>query len=876
LPNIFSDAFFAPGFINGDEELNIWQSTDGVNFTKVYNDVYDGKDVCPHLGLPTSDCSVRDPDIVIHNNQYWMTFSAANDGISGTNAIPLATSSDLINWSYNQLIPTEEGTQVWAPQWFTDSDGSVHILANAWTGGADSGTAATYETHPLDSSWTSWSTPTAITGTFPDTQRIDDFVYKQGSMYYMFWSENSTHALYEATSASLMSGWSGAVQITTGGGEMTTGEGPSVAQLPNGTYALYIDALGSGMDLSTSTDLMTWGSQTYLPTFGAQHPTVYYNISAPSLSVLGTTNLSGINNLTGRNNLTGINSFSGTSNFNGDTNFLNSVTVSGSTFIGDTFLSGNFTDTGTSVFSGNVGIGSSTPSAILSIQGTSSAATTDLLGISSSTGASLLTVLSNGNIGIGSSTPSAILSIQGTSSAATTDLLDISSSTGASLLTVLSNGNIGIGTIAPLSELDINGGVAIGYGYAGTDVAPSNGAIIQGNLGIGTTSPMATLAIAGLSGGTTPLFAISTTTTTITRNVLHTTVFQINGNGTMTVNAPGATSTITGNLYVTGTLRSKTSYNGDLFFANNFSFSEANMATDTVSTSSPMMTQGLLLKNQYGSTTLSIDENGNLTVGGDICGNGEQCFGKSISALSSDMSALASSTSLSILSSTASTGQSLSELSSSVSSTSQSLALISVQLDALSSTTAILQSALATSTIASSTASALTANQSFIQTIAATVQSLIQSAGNWVLNQITATLGIFDRVQTKELCVDDTCITGDQLKQLLERENVTAAAVLSVSVATSTASSSLMISSIAPIISSTTIMTVATSTLITSTSTPIITVTNTDPSASSTPAISTSTEPVTPPPSADTPPPPVPADLDTSSSSDASSTPTQP
>jgi len=256
-------------------------------------------------------------------------------------------------------------------------------------------------------------------------------------------------------------------------------------------------------------------------------------------------------------------------------------------------------------------------------------------------------------------------------------------------------------------------------------------------IGIGTTSPFAKLSVAGVSGGTTPLFAVSTSTASAT-----TTVFQIDQNGLMTINTPGATSTINGNLYVNGALRSTTSYNGDLFFANNFSFTEAPLDGTP---------QGLLLKNQNGSTTLSIDENGNLTVTGDVCSNGAQCWGKSLNALSQDVSALASSTNLSILSATTQTGQSLSEISTSVASTSQSMALLYAQVTSLSSTTDSLQSTLSTSTLASTTAQSLITDQSFIQTLASAVQNLIQSAGKWVVQEIGATLAVFTDVKTTSI-----------------------------------------------------------------------------------------------------------------------------
>ena len=66
------------------------------------------------------------------------------------------------------------------------------------------------------------------------------------------------------------------------------------------------------------------------------------------------------------------------------------------------------------------------------------------------------------------------------------------------------------------------------------------------------------------------------------------------------------TSTIQHNLHVQGTLRAAVSYVGDLIFANNFRFTEGPLASST---------QYLFLQNQYGSTTLAVDDQGNIGIG---------------------------------------------------------------------------------------------------------------------------------------------------------------------------------------------------------------------------------------------------------------------
>ena len=197
-----------------------------------------------------------------------------------------------------------------------------------------------------------------------------------------------------------------------------------------------------------------------------------------------------------------------------------------------------------------------------------------------------------------------------------------------------------------------------------------------------------------------------------------------------------ATSTINGNLYVNGTLRSKVSYVGDLVFKNGFRFVEAPDGT------SP---DYLNLNNAAGANLLSIDENGNLSTTGDVCAYGTQCLGASLNTLTAKFGTLASSTATFASAIT-------------VGDMAEQLSKLDLQVQALATSSL---------NIASSTASELASSTSFIQTIANAVIDILQksgqvitSAGDWVVHQITAAVGKFDtviagRVETQTASVSD-------------------------------------------------------------------------------------------------------------------------
>lgn len=211
---------------------------------------------------------------------------------------------------------------------------------------------------------------------------------------------------------------------------------------------------------------------------------------------------------------------------------------------------------------GNVGIGVSNPTALLTIYNTAfdnntdgfkfgyssayhhsfsasfnSSASLNNLGININNGFNtgrtrVLTLLGNGNIGIGITSPSAVLHVNSAVSGATLlradgtngtlfsvvddlsdSLMSVNNSAGLPVLEVFAddrvvmgqygqndlvviNNKVGIGIANPINKLSVIGAANIGdstYNVA----APTNGLIVQGNVGIGNIAPTYKLDVAG-------------------------------------------------------------------------------------------------------------------------------------------------------------------------------------------------------------------------------------------------------------------------------------------------------------------------------------------------------------------------------------------
>ena len=253
-------------FLDSDDgTVNVYQSDDATDFRLVQASAY----------TPPSN-RIRDASVFRHTDgSYYLTYTTHTwEDVSTT--IGFARSADRVNWTflYDYTVPITSLSRAWAPEWFVDSDGSVHVIVSCSTTD-DEWIFTPYRLKASDSTLTAWSSPVALSGI--GSNHIDTYIVRIGSTYHAF-TKNETAKYIEYGTATSLTGPYTISRTGDWAGWGSYREGPSVVRLDNGGWRIFFDGYGDGnYYYSDSYDTFaTWSAPTALTTLSgtARHFTV--------------------------------------------------------------------------------------------------------------------------------------------------------------------------------------------------------------------------------------------------------------------------------------------------------------------------------------------------------------------------------------------------------------------------------------------------------------------------------------------------------------------------------------------------------------------------------------------------------------------------
>ncbi len=224
-------------------KLSLFTSADGVTFTSLGSEVYQ----------PPKDL-LRDPSIVrAEEGLYYIAYTTNWAG----STFGIAKSADLRNWTHVAAVPVRLAgvSNVWAPEWFRDSDGSLKLVVSLSKSGTP-GPFAAYYVKALDAGFTKFSDPVPMRGL--ENNFIDSFVIRHDGRYVAFTKNETTKFIELATAPSLDGPWT---LDKTGdwAGWGAPSEGQALVPIPGGWRIYFDDYTSKRYWYSDSLDgLKTW------------------------------------------------------------------------------------------------------------------------------------------------------------------------------------------------------------------------------------------------------------------------------------------------------------------------------------------------------------------------------------------------------------------------------------------------------------------------------------------------------------------------------------------------------------------------------------------------------------------------------------------
>lgn len=258
------------GGVGTDQSLYLLQGNDGSNWWRM-----------PIAYKPNGTALVRDPSVVKIGNIWWMAHTRT--AITG-NSFDIAKSTDGRAFTYVTTVDCSafagaSGGNCWAPEWFIDTDNTVHIIVSLTT--TNGSLLKLYEVNPTDlTGLTTWSVPVLLGGTGWPTSYIDGQVTKVGATYFLWYKDQAGYTCY-ASSSSLLTGYT---QVKTGlwNANLIMGkEGMFMIPMGGSRWRLYLDPGGTAPGYVYHDSFDNWATwsvaQTLTAPFQIQHGSVLVN-----------------------------------------------------------------------------------------------------------------------------------------------------------------------------------------------------------------------------------------------------------------------------------------------------------------------------------------------------------------------------------------------------------------------------------------------------------------------------------------------------------------------------------------------------------------------------------------------------------------------
>jgi len=240
-----------------DEELWLYSSANSTSFTVMADTNYRG---------PTG--VLRDPSIIQYSGRYYVAYTVQSWTTNST-SFNIASSTDLRSWTHVATVNSgiADTKFVWAPEFYVEGT-TVRIIASV----AQTTCSACFRPYVYtaqNTALSSWSGPVQMGGL--GFNHIDTFVVKSGLTYHAFVKNETSKFIEHWTSTTaITSGWTSQGTLWTSGYE-----GPSLIQLTDGTWRIYIDKYtNGGIWTATSANLNSWTGLSAVTCAGCRHGTV--------------------------------------------------------------------------------------------------------------------------------------------------------------------------------------------------------------------------------------------------------------------------------------------------------------------------------------------------------------------------------------------------------------------------------------------------------------------------------------------------------------------------------------------------------------------------------------------------------------------------